>query len=201
MFRQCITRPSTTSHFVLKKSYLHRPYNMSVSTFPPADLQLVLLQVISLLKARGETVSVAETAAGGIISASILSQPGASAIYKGGLTLYTLPSRVAYAGWTKDSIAAYKGPTTDIVKGLAEHVRKDLGSSYTLAESGTAGPTGGDTPNRKPGYVALAVASEKGTFVKELNTGLGEDRIANMVRFSVEALTLLLDVMLDEAKL
>jgi PncC family amidohydrolase len=157
--------------------------------------------VTSLLKSRGETVSIAETAAGGLISSSILSTPGASKIYKGGLTLYTLPSRIAYAGWTQESIANYSGPTTDIVAGLAKHVRKDLGSTYTLSESGTAGPTGGSTENRKPGYVALAVDCERGTFTREIKTGLGEDRIANMVQFAVEGLTLLRDVISGEAKL
>jgi nicotinamide mononucleotide (NMN) deamidase PncC len=117
------------------------------------------------------------------------------------LTLYTLPSRVAYAGWTQETIANYRGPTTDIVSGLAKHVRRDLASTYTLAESGTAGPTGGNTPNRKPGYVALAVDCERGTFVRELNTELGGDRTANMVRFAVEGLTLLRDVINGEAKL
>jgi len=175
---------------------------MSSSTdFPPTELRSILHQITTLLKDRKETLSVAETAAGGLISSSILSTPGASGIYKGGLTLYTLPSRIAYAGWTQETISNYKGPTTDIVSGLAKHVRKDLESTYTIAESGTAGPTGGNTPNRKPGYVALAVDCERGTFVKELNTELGTDRVGNMVRFAVEALTLLREVMQGEAKL
>lgn len=80
-------------------------------------------------------------------------------------------------------------------------MRKDLESTYTLAESGTAGPTGGATENRKPGYVALAVDCERGTFVREVKTGLGGDRVGNMVQFAVEALTLLRDVMKGEAKL
>lgn len=173
----------------------------SVSDFPPSAIRPILEEVTSLLKSRGETISIAETAAGGLISSSLLSTPGASKIYKGGLTVYTLPSRIAYAGWTKESIADYSGPTTDIVSGLAKHVRKDLESTYTISESGTAGPTGGSTPNRTPGYVALAVDCDKGTFTKELQTGLGEDRIANMVQFAVEALTFLRDVMNGSAKL
>ena len=84
---------------------------------------------------------------------------------------------------------------------MAKHVRKDLESTYTLAESGTAGPTGGQTPNRKPGYVALAVDCDRGTFTKELNTELGGDRVANMLRFTVEALTLLKEVIEGKAKL
>jgi PncC family amidohydrolase len=173
----------------------------SVSDFPPSAIRPILEEVTSLLKSRGETISIAETAAGGLISSSLLSTPGASKIYKGGLTLYTLPSRIAYAGWTKETIANYSGPTTDIVSGLAKQVRKDLESTYTISESGTAGPTGGSTPNRTPGYVALAVDSDKGTFTRELSTGLGEDRVANMVQFAVEALTLLRDVMNGSAKL
>lgn len=168
--------------------------------FPPQEIQDILSQVTKLLKERNESVSIAETAAGGLISSSLLSTPGASTIYKGGLTLYTLPSRIAYAGWTQSTIAGYKGPTTDIVSGLAQHVRRDLESTYTLSESGTAGPTGGQTPNRKPGYVALAVDCEKGTFTREVVTGSGE-RVENMVRFAVEGLTLLRDVMTGEAKL
>ncbi|KAI1861178.1 hypothetical protein JX265_009797 [Neoarthrinium moseri] len=174
---------------------------MAEQDFPPAEIREILQEVTSFLKSRNETVSVAETAAGGLISSSLLSAPGASGYYKGGLTLYTLPSRIAYAGWTQESIKGYRGPTTDIVTGLAKHVRKDLDSTYTISESGTAGPTGGDTPNRTPGYLALAVDCEKGTFVRELNTGLGTDRVANMKRFAVEALKLLKDVMTDEAKL
>jgi len=176
---------------------------MSASTndFPPAEVREILQQVTTILKERKESVSVAETAAGGLISSSILSTPGASKIYKGGLTLYTLPSRIAYAGWSQETIANYRGPTTEIVSGLAKHTRKELESTYTIAESGTAGPTGGDSPNRKPGYVALAVDCDKGTFTRELNTELGTDRVANMLRFTVEALKLLKDVMQGEAKL
>ena len=200
-----ITRtPVLTSIHTKKVQYLQTQRNMTTSSvpdFPPRAIRPILDEVTSLLKSRGETISIAETAAGGLISSSILSTPGASKIYQGGLTLYTLPSRIAYAGWTQESIANYKGPTTDIVSGLAKHVRKDLGSTYTLSESGTAGPTGGSTENRKPGYVALAVDCDRGAFTREIKTGLGEDRVANMVQFAVEGLTLLRDVISGEAKL
>ncbi|KAH8801054.1 hypothetical protein F5882DRAFT_374048 [Hyaloscypha sp. PMI_1271] len=169
--------------------------------FPPEKVRAIVSEVASLLKERKESVSVAETAAGGIISASLLSTPGASGFYKGGLTLYTLESRIAFAGWTDENIKVYKGPTTDIVAGLATNVRAKLGSTYTICESGTAGPTGGNMPNRTPGYVALAVATESGTYKRELSTGLGGDREGNMIAFAVEALKLLRDVIKGDAKL
>jgi nicotinamide mononucleotide (NMN) deamidase PncC len=86
------------------------------------------------------------------------------------------------------------------VSGLAEHTRKTLGSTYTISESGTAGPTGGTTRNRTPGYVALAVARDGETVTREVETG-SSDRAANMQRFAVEALKLVRDVIKGEGKL
>lgn len=96
-------------------------------------------------------------AAGGLISASLLSTPGASKIYKGGLTLYTLESRIAFAGWTEETRAAYKGPTEDVVKGLAENVRGTLGATYCVCESGTAGPTGEVPGTGRRKFVSIAI--------------------------------------------
>jgi len=167
-----------------------------------------------LLQERKETVSVAETvriaaspscpafflpanlaqAAGGLLSAALLSFPGASGYYQGGLTLYTLESRKAFAGWTEAYTHDYTGPTPDIVSQLAEHTRTTLGSTDAVGESGPAGPTGGQTRNRIPGYVALAVAVEgKETVTREVASG-SSDRAANMVRFAWEGLALLRDV-------
>lgn len=119
-------------------------------SFPPSLLSPIVKEIASLLISRNETLSVAETACGGLISASLLSIAGSSKYYRGGVTLYTLESRIAYAGWTQRDIEAYRGPTPDIVIGMAAHVNKTLGSTYCLSESGTAGPTGGTTPNRRP---------------------------------------------------
>lgn len=54
---------------------------------------------------------------------------------------------------------------------------------------------------KSSGYVALAVATENGTHKRELNTGLGPDREANMIAFAVESLKLLRDVIKGDAKL
>lgn len=100
----------------------------------PAALKRVAAEVVQLLKERKETISVAETAAGGLISAALLSTPGASTIYAGGLTLYTLQSRIAFAGWTQSDTDKYRGPTPEIVAGLAENVRQKLDSTYCVSE-------------------------------------------------------------------
>lgn len=150
---------------------------------------------------RKQTVGVAETAAGGLVSAALLSVPGASAYYAGGLTLYTLASRLAFGGWTEADRAGYRGPTPEIVAGLAAHARTALQSTYAIGESGTAGPTGGIT-NRKPGYVVVAVVTPEGEVTRAVDTGVA-DRQTNMVRFAEEALKLLVEVLTaaDKGKL
>jgi hypothetical protein len=71
--------------------------------------------------------------------------------------VYTLPSRIAFAGWTDKDIDSYKygynndrarlifarGPSPQVVSGLAENTRLRLASDYAISESGTAGPTSG----------------------------------------------------------
>ncbi|KAI1378025.1 competence/damage-inducible protein-like protein cinA [Hypoxylon crocopeplum] len=171
------------------------------AAFPPPPLKAAAEEVAALLKSRKQTIAVAETAAGGLVSAVLLTVPGASEFYCGGLTLYTLQSRIAYGGWTQDMITSYRGPTPEIVAGLAEHTRSVLKSDYVVSESGTAGPSGGNTKNRKPGFVCLAVATGKGSTTRELDTGLGGDRQGNMVAFAIAALELVRDVIRGSEKL
>lgn len=111
------------------------------SDFPPPALREAASKVAGLLRDRDETISVAETAAGGLISAALLATPGASKVYRGGATLYTLESRIAFGGWTRANIDNYSGPGPDLVADLARHLRHTLASTYAVAESGTAGPT------------------------------------------------------------
>jgi len=54
------------------------------------------------------------------------------------------------AGWTEDDTKSYTGPNLSVVTKLAENMRAKLGSTYTVCESGTAGPTGGSSRNRTP---------------------------------------------------
>lgn len=83
-------------------------HKYSMTAFPPLALRELVQDVAKLLRDKNQTISVAETAAGGILSASLLSVSGASKFYKGGLTIYTLDSRIAFAGWTQDNTREYK---------------------------------------------------------------------------------------------
>lgn len=108
--------------------------------------------------------------------------------------MYTLEIRSAFAGWTEADTQNYKGPTPHVVSKLARNVRDKLEATYCLCESGTAGPTGGNTRNRTPGYVALAVATAEDIETKEVETGLEGDRQKNMVAFAIAGLQVLKEV-------
>ena len=71
-------------------------------------------RIAHILTSSKQKISVAETAAGGLISAALLTVPGASAYFAGGATLYTLPSRKAFAGWTDADVQKYKFLIPDI---------------------------------------------------------------------------------------
>lgn len=97
---------------------------------------------------------------------------------------------MTFAGWTEEHTKNYMGPTPEVVSFLAGNVLQQLKADYCVCESGTAGPTGGTTRNRTPGYCALAVASPQHEVITaEIETG-SADRSSNMVAFAVAAVKL-----------
>lgn len=132
------------------------------------------------LKARGETIAVAESSAAGLISAALLAVPGASAYFLGGAVAYTLPSRTELLAMPRHEIIR---SSEESALYLARAAKARLGAVWGLSETGAAGPTGpaGRTFVAVTGPVEIALSIE---------TGLG-DRVENMRAFAREALLLL----------
>ena len=109
------------------------------------------------LKARGETVAVAESSAGGLVCAALLAQPGASAYFLGGAVVYTRNARAGLLGITDDDMAGMRSSSEPYALLLARRVRARLGADWGFAETGAAGPSGnryGDAA----GHACLAVS-------------------------------------------
>jgi PncC family amidohydrolase len=141
----------------------------------------------ALLTAQGATVAVAESSAGGLISAALLAVPGASAYYAGGGVIYTRDARRALLGLSEE-IVTMRAATEDYALIVARAVRVRLDATWGLCETGAAGPTGnryGDAA----GHACFAVAGPIERAIT-LETGDG-DRSANMWRFAAAALELL----------
>ena len=146
----------------------------------------------TLLKARGDTVGVAESSAGGLVSAALLSVPGASAFFVGGGVIYTARARAALLGTTADAMAGIRSASEPYALLLARTVRERLGTTWGVAETGAAGPDGnryGDAP----GHTCIAV-SGPAERVATVETGHG-DRAANMRAFALALLDLLAEAL------
>lgn len=142
----------------------------------------------ALLKARGETIAVAESSAGGLISASLVAVPGASAYYLGGGVIYTAAGRAGILGITKEEMRGIRSASEPFAQLMARRVRVNLGASWGLAETGASGPAGnryGDAA----GHACIAVSGAVEAAIT-LETG-STDREANMREFTRRALALL----------
>jgi PncC family amidohydrolase len=170
------------------------PRGMQLARFLDPEQRELAQQIGSLLSERGQTVAVAEATAGGLISAALLSVPGASRYYGGGGVLYTLNSRIMLAGMEAEQFASYRGTTLELLAAMAESMRGRLGATWCVAESGMAGPTGGRS-GAPPGRTIIGVAGPVSR-TEVVETGL-DDREGNMARFATEALRLLKDVLLE----
>lgn len=152
-----------------------------------SDLTRLSAGIAEQLKARGETVAVAETSGGGLISASLLAVPGASAYYLGGCVLYTHDARKALLRVPDSAMEGIRSSSEPYAELLARTVRERLGTTWGVAETGAAGPTG-NRYGDDAGHSCLAVAGPVGK-VMTLETG-SADRAANMRAFADAALEL-----------
>ncbi len=142
----------------------------------------------ALLKQRGHTVAVSESSAGGLVSANLLSVSGASKYFLGGGVIYTHPARERLLGVPREAMEGLRSSSEPYAMLCARTVRERMDTTWGLAETGAAGPTGnryGDAA----GHTCLAVSGpvEK---VITLETG-DSDREANMWVFTKAALDLL----------
>ena len=145
-------------------------------------------EVGKLLKARNETVAVCESSAGGLICASLLAIPGASAWVLGGMVIYTRQAWDALKDFDESLLRGARSSTETNAVVRADLVRQRFGASWGLGETGAAGPTG-NRYGDPAGHVCLAVSGSVERALT-LRTGSG-DRLANMRVFTLAALDLL----------
>jgi PncC family amidohydrolase len=156
------------------------------------ELQSLAEQIAQLLIARHETVGIAESSAGGLISAALLTVPGASAYFQGGAIVYTRASRTTLLDIPESALEGIRPSTEAYALLLARAALGRFNTSWTIAETGATGPTGnryGDAP----GHACFAVAGPAEQS-RTLETA-SADRYANMQAFAAGALSLLLETL------
>ena len=156
----------------------------------PAELSELGQEIATLLIERGEQVAVAESSAGGLISATLLSISGASAYYLGGSVIYTGPARRLLDG-ALEVPDGVRGASEPFARLLAGAVATKLGATWGVSETGAAGPTG-NRYGDPAGHAWVAVAGPGGGADACHVLTDSDERDANMVAFAAAALRLLL---------
>jgi PncC family amidohydrolase len=144
-------------------------------------------RIAARLKARRETVAVAESSTGGLVSAALLAVPGASAYFLGGAVVYTGAARRGLLDIGDAAMAGMRASTEPYALLGARAVRERLGAVWAIAETGAAGPTGnryGDAAGHS--CIAVVGASEQAITLETRSA----DRVANMRAFAAAALDL-----------
>ncbi len=149
------------------------------------DILAAARRVGEKLKARGETVAVAESSAGGLIAAALLAVPGASAYFLGGAVVYTQQARAGLVGITDGDMKGLRSSSEPYAGLLAERMRGNVNATWGLAETGAAGPSG-NRYGDPAGHTCVAVAGPRETQLTYRTDS--DDRYANMGAFAVKAL-------------
>ena len=148
-------------------------------------LQSVVAQILTT---RGETLAAAESCTGGALSAKFTAMSGASDYFWGAVVSYDNSVKKNVLGVSREDIETYGAVSEQVARQMAEGVRRVCGTTYGVATTGIAGPSGGS--EEKPvGTVWMAVAGPNGTVAQKKVHG--RLRAQNIDRASSAAINLL----------
>ncbi len=152
------------------------------------DLLPLAEKIAARLKARSETIAIAESSTGGLISAALLAVPGASTYFLGGAVAYTRQAKGLFLAIDDTALGQFRPSTEPHALLLARRARAQFAATWGLGESGATGPTG-NRYGDPAGHTCLAIVGPVERAVT-LETG-NADRVANMRAFAAAALELL----------
>jgi nicotinamide-nucleotide amidase len=153
------------------------------------DLVAIAEKIAAKLIERRQTIAVAESSTGGLISAALLAVPGASAYFLGSAVVYTRDARRILMDIPDDAMKGIRSASEPYAKLLASQIRHRFSTDWGLSETGATGPTG-NRYGDDAGHNCMAVAGPEQSAMT-LETG-SADRLANMHVFASTALDLLL---------
>ena len=125
-------------------------------------------EVGNLLRQKGLTLGVVESASGGLISHLITNVPGSSDYYKGSVTAYSNEAKIKVVGVKEDTINKYGAVSHQVAEEMARGGKKILGVDICLADTGIAGPSGA-TQEKPPGLFYIGLSSPAGAYSQKHN--------------------------------
>lgn len=142
----------------------------------------------ALLAQRKQTLAVAESSAGGLINATLVAVPGASAYYMGGCIIYTSAGRESLLGIATEDMAGMRSASEPFAQLMARRVREKLGTTWGLSETGASGPTG-NRYGDPAGHACIAVCGPvEAVITVETGSAAREENMWHFARRAVKLL-------------
>jgi nicotinamide-nucleotide amidase len=131
--------------------------------------------VLALLRARGETLAVAESCTGGGIGAALAAIPGASDVFLGGVIAYANSVKQQLLGVPAGALQAHGAVSDPVALAMAAGARRSTGATWAIAVTGIAGP-GGGSQEKPVGLVHIAIAGPAGSSSQGVHFGATRGR-------------------------
>jgi len=122
----------------------------------------------NLLRQKGLTLGVVESASGGLISHRITNVPGSSDYYKGSVTAYSNEVKIRVVGVREATINRYGAVSAEVAEEMARGGRRILATDICLADTGIAGPSGA-TPEKPVGLFFIGLSHGERTYSRKHN--------------------------------
>ena len=119
------------------------------------------------LRNRGETLSIAESCTGGLVSDRITNVPGSSDYFEGSVVCYSNLAKVHHLHIPLKTLERFGAVSSEVAGRMAQGIRKTFHTGFGLSTTGVAGPTGG-TKKTPVGTVFIGCSDGKRTWVKKL---------------------------------
>jgi nicotinamide-nucleotide amidase len=148
-------------------------------------------EVVARLGAAGWTLAVAESLTGGLLGGAVTAVPGASVVFRGGVTAYATPLKAQLLGVPAELLAEAGAVDPRVALGMAEGVRRLMAADWGLSTTGVAGPTPQD--GHPVGTVFIGCAGPDGSVSRQLS--LTGDRAQIRGASVAGALDLLLELL------
>jgi nicotinamide-nucleotide amidase len=158
----------------------------------PPDRPTLAADVVGALTEAGESVAVAESLTGGLVVASLVGVPGASAVVRGGVVAYATPIKSTLLGVDAELLASNGAVDPEVARQMAVGVRlaaavDGVPATWGISTTGVAGP---DPQDGKPvGTVYVGIARDNVS--EAFGFRLDGDRAAIRAATVSELLTLL----------
>ncbi|TXN34281.1 competence/damage-inducible protein A [Flagellimonas hymeniacidonis] len=133
-------------------------------------------QIAKLLTEKKMTLATAESFTGGKIAQQITTIPGASSYFKGSVVSYATEAKIKVLSVPEDLVKKHSVVSEEVAIAMAKNVKKMLGTDFSIATTGNAGPTKGDS-DAEVGTTYIAVSTPEHTFAQKFTMGNHRERI------------------------